>query len=89
MHLTKEEIANVVKKHAGSAKNTGNTDAQIALYTERILHLTEHLKINKKDKATERSLVLMVGRRKSLLDYIKNKDIAKYRTLIKELNIRK
>lgn len=89
MHLTKDEISKVVAKHAGNAKNTGHTHAQIALYTERINHLTEHLKANKGDKATMRSLVLMVGRRKSLLDYVKAKDVVKYRELIKELNIRK
>ena len=89
MHLTKEAKAKVIKKHAGEEKNTGHTHAQIALFTERINHLTEHLKANKKDKATQRSLINMVGQRKSLLDYVKKKDITKYRELIKELNLRK
>lgn len=89
MHLTKDETAKVIKKHAGDAKNTGHTHAQIALFTERINHLTEHLKANKNDKATQRSLINMVGQRKSLLDYVKAKDVVRYRELIKELNIRK
>lgn len=89
MHLSKEETAKIIKKHSGSEKNTGHTHAQIALLTERILHLTEHMKNNKGDKGTQRSLINMVGQRKSLLKYLMNKDIMKYRELIKELNIRK
>jgi small subunit ribosomal protein S15 len=89
MHLSKEETSKIVAKHGGNAKNTGHTHAQIALFTERINYLTEHLKANKNDKATQRSLINMVGQRKSLLDYVKAKDVVKYRELIKELNIRK
>jgi small subunit ribosomal protein S15 len=89
MIATKEEKAKTVKKFAKDEKNTGNTQAQIALFTERINHLTEHLKINKKDTATQRSLVNMVGQRKSLLDYLKAKDIALYRKILVDLNIRK
>ncbi|MBR5146347.1 MAG: 30S ribosomal protein S15, partial [Bacteroidales bacterium] len=64
-------------------------EGQIALFTFRIKHLTEHMKQNKKDVATMRSLVRLVGKRRRLLDYLKNKDIERYRTIIKELGIRK
>ncbi|MEX0288020.1 MAG: 30S ribosomal protein S15 [Flavobacteriaceae bacterium] len=89
MYLTSEIKAEIFKKHGGSEKNTGSTEGQIALFTHRINHLSGHLKKNKKDYNTERSLVRLVGKRRSLLDYLKNKDIVKYRELIKELNIRK
>jgi len=89
MYLTKEIKAEIFKKHGGSEGNTGSTEGQIALFTHRINHLTTHLKRNHKDFNTERSLVKLVGKRRSLLDYLKRKDIVKYRELIKELNIRK
>jgi small subunit ribosomal protein S15 len=89
MYLTTEVKAGIFKQHGGSEKNTGSTEGQIALFTFRINHLTGHLKTNPKDYNTERSLVKLVGQRRSLLDYLKRKDIEKYRELIKELNIRK
>lgn len=89
MHLTKEKRTEVITKHGNSETNTGLPEVQVALYTERIQHLTEHLKDHKKDVSTERALVMMVGKRKKLLNYLKNKDINKYRDLIKVLNIRK
>lgn len=89
MYLTKEVKAKIFKEHGGSEKNTGSTEGQIALFTHRINHLTGHLKKNRKDYNTERSLVKLVGKRRALLDYLKKKDIEKYRALIKELNIRK
>lgn len=89
MYLSKEVKADIFKKHGGSEKNTGSTEGQIALFTHRINYLTGHLKKNHKDYNTERSLVRLVGKRRSLLDYLKKKDIEKYRNLIKELNIRK
>lgn len=89
MQVTKEEKSKIIKKYGKSEKNTGSTEAQVALFTARITHLTEHLKANKNDKATQRSLINMVGQRKSLLDYLKAKDITLYRSLIKELGIRK
>ncbi|MCO5724792.1 30S ribosomal protein S15 [Robiginitalea marina] len=89
MYLTKEIKTELFKKHGGSETNTGSTEGQIALFTHRINHLTGHLKNNHKDYNTERSLVKLVGKRRSLLDYLKKKDIEKYRSLIKELNIRK
>ncbi len=89
MYLTKEVKAEIFKKHGGKKENTGSTEGQIALFTHRINHLTGHLKNNHKDYNTERSLVRLVGKRRSLLDYMIKKDIVKYRELIKELNIRK
>lgn len=89
MYLTKESKAEIFTKHGGSATNTGSTEGQIALFTYRINHLTEHLKNNRKDFNTERSLVKLVGKRRSLLDYLINKDINRYREIIKELKIRK
>lgn len=89
MYLTKEIKADIFKKHGGSETNTGSTEAQIALFTFRINHLTNHLKENQKDFNTERSLVKLVGKRRSLLDYLRDNDIEKYRALIKELNLRK
>lgn len=89
MYLSKEKKAEIFAKHGGSEGNTGSTEGQIALFTYRINHLTQHLRENHKDFNTERSLVKLVGKRRSLLDYLKKKDIEKYRSLIKELGIRK
>lgn len=89
MYLTKEKKAEFFKKHGKSEKNTGSAEGQIALFTYRIAHLTEHLKTNKKDFGTQRSLQLMVGKRRSLLDYLKNKDIERYRAIVKELDLRR
>jgi len=89
MYLTKETKAEIFAKHGGVATNTGSAEGQIALFTFRINHLTEHLKRNRKDLNTERSLVKLVGKRRNLLDYLKNKEINRYREIIKELGIRK
>lgn len=89
MYLSKEKKAEIFSQHGGKAENTGSTEGQVALFTFRISHLTEHLKKNRHDYNTERSLVLLVGKRRSLLDYLKKKDVVKYRELIKELGIRK
>ena len=89
MHLTAKEKEAIFKKYGGDSKNTGSTEGQIALFTNRISHLTNHLKNNKKDKNTQRALQLLVGKRRSLLDYLMNKDIEKYRALIKDLGIRR
>lgn len=89
MYLTKELKADIFKKYGEDAKNTGSTEGQIALFTHRINHLTEHLKNNRKDYNTERSLVKMVGKRRSLLDYLAKKDIMRYRAIVKELGLRK
>jgi small subunit ribosomal protein S15 len=89
MSLTKELKEKIFKKYGKSKSNTGSTEGQIALFSHRINHLSEHLKNNRKDFNTERSLVGLVGKRRNLLDYLKSKDIEKYRSLIKELGIRK
>lgn len=89
MYLTKEVKEGIFAKHGGEAKNTGSAEGQIALFTFRINHLTEHLKNNRKDFNTERSLVKLVGKRRSLLDYLKKKDIMRYRAIVKELGLRK
>lgn len=89
MYLTKEIKAEIFRKHGGSETNTGSAEGQIALFTHRINHLTEHMRINRKDYNTQRSLVRLVGKRRRLLDYLKEKDIERYRTIIKELGIRK
>lgn len=89
MYLNKEKKAELFKTYGGSEKNTGSAEGQIALFTHRIGHLTDHLKNNRKDYNTERSLIRLVGKRRRLLDFLKDNDIEKYRSLIKELNIRK
>jgi small subunit ribosomal protein S15 len=89
MYLSKEVKADIFKKHGGNESNTGSAEGQIALFTHRINHLTGHLKKNQKDFNTERSLVRLVGKRRSLLDYLKKKDITRYRAIIKELGLRK
>ena len=89
MYLTKETKSEIFKKLGSSEKDTGSTEGQIALFTHRINHLTGHLKKNRKDFNTERALVKMVGKRRSLLDYLMKKDIERYRAIVKELNLRK
>jgi small subunit ribosomal protein S15 len=89
MYLTKEAKEDIFKKHGENAKNTGSSEGQIALFTLRINHLTEHLKNNPKDFNTERSLVKLVGKRRALLDYLTKKDILRYRAIVKELGLRK
>ena len=89
MKLTIETKKEIFKKFWKSEFDTGSIEAQIALFTKRIAHLTEHMKKNRKDFATERSLVLLVGKRRRLLDYLIKNDITRYRTVIKELGIRK
>jgi small subunit ribosomal protein S15 len=89
MYLTTEKKQEIFEKHGEVATNTGSTEGQIALFSFRINHLTEHLKLNKRDFGTQRALIGLVGKRRSLLDYLKRKDIERYRAIIKELNLRK
>lgn len=89
MYLTTEKKQEIFAKHGKSGQDTGSAEGQIALFTFRINHLTEHLKVNRKDFNTEKALVRLVGKRKSLLDYLKNKDIERYRAIIAELGLRK
>lgn len=89
MYLSKEVKEGIFSKHGKSATDTGSPEGQIALFSHRIQHLSDHLKSNKKDFNTERSLVRLVGKRRNLLDYLKAKDIERYRAIIKELGLRK
>ena len=89
MYLDSKKKEAIFKKHGKTSKDTGNSEGQIALFTERINHLTEYLKSNKKDNNTKRSLVLLVGKRRRLLEYLKKKDITRYRSIVKELKLRK
>ena len=79
----------IFKKYGNDEEDTGSVYSQVALFTERINQLTNHLKLNKKDFNTQRSLQLMVGKRRNLLDYLREKNIIKYRELIKDLKLRR
>lgn len=89
MSIPKEKKAELIETYGGSADNAGSTEAQIAILTERINHLTNHLKSNMKDHSSRLGLLKMVGKRRRLLNYLTKKDIERYRSLIKELGIRK
>jgi small subunit ribosomal protein S15 len=89
MYLTAEKKQELYKEHGKSAENTGSAEGQIALFTYRINHLTGHLKTNPKDFSTQRSLVKLVGKRRRLLDYLKEREIDRYRAIIKSLKLRK
>ena len=91
MYLTVEKKKEIFKSKGiqKSAKDTGSSESQIALFTYRINFLTEHLKENKKDHSTRLGLLKLVGKRRSLLNYLKNNDIERYRAILKELDLRK
>ncbi len=89
MGLSKDEMTAVFKEFGGSETNTGSAQAQVALFTERINHISAHLKEHKKDFSSERSLITMVGKRKRMLKYMAKKDINGYRALIEKLGLRK
>ena len=87
--ITKEKKKEIIEEHKLNEKDTGSPEIQIAILTFRINHLTEHLKIHKKDHHSRRGLLMMVGQRKRLLNYLKSKEIERYRTIIKKLGIRR
>ena len=89
MQLSSESKKAIFNKFGASESNTGSAEGQIAMFTERINSLTEHLKLQKKDYSTQRSLIRLVGKRRSLLDFLMKNDITRYRKIISELNIRK
>ena len=89
MYLTKENKEQIFATYAGDAKNTGSPEAQVALFTKRIAHLTEHLKKNRKDFVTQRSLIIMVSKRRKLLTYLKSQSVDRYKKIIGELGLRK
>ena len=89
MQLSSESKKAIFTKFNNSGTNTGSAEGQIAMFTERINSLTDHLKIQKKDFSTQRSLIRLVGKRRSLLDFLMKTDITRYRKIISDLNIRK
>ena len=89
MYLTKEKKEEIFAEYGKNAQDTGSVEAQIALFTYRIQHLTELMKKNKKDQVSERALVGLVGKRRKMLDYLKETDIERYRAIVKQLGLRK
>ena len=88
-YITTEKKKEIFKEYGKTETNTGLSESQVALFSFRISSLTEHLKENKKDFSTQRALQKLVGKRRKLLDYLKSKDIERYRAIIKSLNLRK
>lgn len=88
-HLTIEKKAKIFSEFGGKATNTGSIEGQVALLTERINHISDHLKTNKKDFSSQRGLMMMVGQRKRLLSYLSKHNLAGYRALIEKLGLRK
>jgi small subunit ribosomal protein S15 len=89
MSLTKEKKSELIGKYGRADGDTGSAEVQIALLTDRINHLTEHLKSHKKDHHSRRGLLMLVGKRRRFLDYLKKNDIERYRTVIAELGLRR
>lgn len=89
MYLDSEKKKEIFGQYGKSNTDTGSPEAQVALFSYRISHLTEHMKVNRKDNMTQRSLVRLVGKRRALLNYLKARDIERYRALIKALGLRK
>ena len=87
--MTKERKQEILSTYGKAKNDTGSTEVQVALLTERINELTEHLKIHKKDNHSRRGLLIMVGKRRSLLRYLEAQDVTRYRDIIAKLNIRK
>ena len=89
MYLDAEKKQEIFGKYGKSTTDTGSPESQIALFSYRIARLTEHLKSNRKDYSTERAFSMLVGKRRSMLNYLKKVDIERYRAIIKELGLRK
>lgn len=89
MYLTKEKKEEIFAEYGKNTQDTGSAEAQIAMFTYRIQHLTDLMKRNKKDQVSERALVGLVGKRRRMLDYLKEKDIERYRAIVKKLGLRK
>lgn len=89
MYLDAEKKQEIFQKYGKSNSDTGSVESQVALFSHRITHLNEHLKVNKKDHHTRRALIKLVGKRKNLLQYLQETDIERYRSLIKTLGLRK
>ncbi len=88
LSITKERTAELIKEYGKGEGDSGSAEVQVAILTERIRNLTEHLKVHKKDNHTRRGLMQLIGKRRGLLKYIKNRNIDEYRELIKKLGIR-
>ena len=89
MYLSAEKKQEIFGQYGKSNTDTGSPEAQVALFSYRISHLTEHLKKNRKDYSTERALTMLVGKRRALLNYLKDRDITRYRAIVKALGLRK
>ena len=89
MYLSPEKKQEFFAKYGKNAQDTGSAEGQIAMFSFRIAHLTEHLKLNRKDVNTQRSLITLVGKRRRLLDYLMRKDIERYRSIVKDLGLRR
>ena len=89
MSITAERKEALIKEHGRGKSDTGSPEVQVAILTERINHLTEHLKVHKKDHHSRRGLLMLVGRRRRLLDYLRRNDVDRYRALIAELGLRR
>ena len=88
LSITNERTAELIAEYGKDANDSGNVEVQVAILTERIRNLTEHLKVHKKDNHTRRGLMKLIGKRRGLLKYIKKRDIEQYRSLVKRLGIR-
>lgn len=88
-YLSSEQKQEIFEKYGKSNSDTGSAESQIALFSARISHLTEHLKLNRKDYSTQRALLRLVGKRRNMLKYLKEVDITRYRNIVKALNLRK
>jgi len=89
MSITAERRTELVGEYATGANDTGSPEVQVAILTERIKNLTDHLNLHKKDFHTRRGLLIMVGQRRRLLDYLKRKEVSRYETIVKELGLRR
>ena len=89
MSISKEKTKELVNSNGKNSEDTGSTESQVAIFTERIRNLTDHLKVNKKDKSAQRGLMLLVAKRARLLKYLKKNSLSSYKTLIDKLELRK
>ena len=89
MIITPEKKKEIINKYGTHAKDSGRAEVQVAIYTHRINELTQHMQTQPKDMSTQRALINLVGKRRSILDFLQRKDISRYRSIISELNIRK
>ncbi|MFZ2630577.1 MAG: 30S ribosomal protein S15 [Desulfosalsimonadaceae bacterium] len=89
MNIPEQKKTETINRFKLHESDTGSPEVQIALLTDRIIHLTEHLKIHKKDHHSRRGLLIMVGKRRRMLNYVKHKDVQRYRSIIKELELRR